>query len=74
MAEKTSEETVVKDGLTFRRTGMGLVFVPDFKTVNRKHNCPDCAECALCSDDRCRVCRKEKAEQAEKTGKAEKTG
>lgn len=67
MKEKAGEELVVKDGLTFRRTDMGLVFVPDFRVVGRKYNCPDCAECAFCADARCRMCRK----GMEKEGKPE---
>ncbi|MBI5844020.1 MAG: hypothetical protein HZB23_05035 [Deltaproteobacteria bacterium] len=63
MAEKAGEELVVKDGLKFRRTDIGLVFVPDFRVAGRKHHCPDCAECAICADARCEMCRKEREEK-----------
>ena len=61
--EKPGAELVTRDGLCFRRTDLGLVFVPRYRAGGRKHMCPDCAECALCSDARCDACREKRGEE-----------
>ena len=38
----------------------GKVFIPDEKTVFKKHPCKDCFFCQMCSDEKCSICLKKK--------------
>lgn len=39
----------------------GKIFVPDEKTIIKKHPCKDCFYCQFCSDEKCSLCLKKKA-------------
>jgi len=39
----------------------GKIFIPDEKTIIRKHPCKDCFYCQFCSDEKCSLCLAKKA-------------
>jgi len=41
----------------------GKVFIPDEKTIIRKHPCKDCFYCQFCSDEKCSLCLKKQASE-----------
>lgn len=50
----------------------GLVYVPECKQCEKKHNCPDCFSCQWCDDSRCDLCLNKKKQDASNLKDVEK--